>query len=152
VFVFERSPTTPGEQAPGSAALITLTARPSASKPPPSEARRRADPHALRAAAGGSRIPQPPPADPDVSDLGPIAPPAPATPIEPERKPMTGDGMREVGDALGATVQRTAGATDAFSAPLGPPVSEAVQKVLDLVTALLQGPTAAIGGTAATLR
>jgi hypothetical protein len=135
----------PGARSRGPAAVVVVPApRPPASKP--SRVKRRGDPRARRAGAGGSRIPQPAPAAPGVSDLGPIAPPAPVIAAEPTS--TTGDGVREVGDALSATVHGTTGATGALSVPLGPPVTEAVQKVLDVVTALLHGATTAIGATA----
>jgi hypothetical protein len=146
VTVSERSPASPGPRSRVPSDLFVSAARPSASKPARSRLKRSADLHALRAAAGGSRIPISPPVRPGVTDIGPIVAPAPAIGAEPT--PTTGDGVREVGNALSATVQGTAGATDAVSAPLGPPVTAAVQKVLDLVTALLQGTTAAIGSTA----
>jgi hypothetical protein len=132
VFVSEWTPPAPGERS-----------RPSAPKAAARASRRRVDPHAVLAAAVGSRM-RPPPAAPDVGDMGPVAPPP--APTSAELEPAAGDGVREVGAALSATVQGTAGATDAAYAPLGPPVAEAVQKVLDLVTALLQGTTTAIGG------
>jgi hypothetical protein len=143
VFVSEWTPPAPGERSRSPATLIVPASRPSAPKAAARASRRRVDPHAVLAAAVGSRM-RPPPAAPDVGDMGPVAPPP--APTSAELKPAAGDGVREVGAALSATVQGTAGATDAVYAPLGPPVAEAVQKVLDLVTALLQGTTTAIGG------
>ncbi|HUR84642.1 MAG TPA: hypothetical protein VMY78_04795 [Solirubrobacteraceae bacterium] len=76
-----------------------------------------------------------PPADP------PAAKPAPA-PVS-----HAGDGVRRVGEGLSSTAQKTGSALGDVTAPLGPPVSEAVQKVLDLVAAVLQRTTNGLGGT-----
>lgn len=62
-------------------------------------------------------------------------------------KPATGDGVRRLGDELSSTVQSTGDALSTATAPLGPPVSEAVPKVLDLVDAALQRTTNGLGGT-----
>jgi hypothetical protein len=78
--------------------------------------------------------------DPGVRDYRPNTPPPAAAPVA--RKPTTGDGVRDVGDAVSATVEGTGKST----APLlGPPVSQAVQDVLDLLTAALQGATGTLG-------
>jgi hypothetical protein len=141
VFVYERSPEPSRAPSRGSDAVVVRAARAAASKPARRVVERRPVSHALRAEPGGSRMRQPATVA-GVSDLGPASPPpAPAEP-----GPMAGDGVREVGDALSATVQGTAGATDGVSAPLGPPVSQAVQHVLDLVTSMLHGAANAIGG------
>lgn len=75
-----------------------------------------------------------PPADPP-----PYTPPAPA--------PKTGDGVRRLGDDLSSTAQQTGDALGEITAPLGPPVSQAVQQVLDLVAITLQRTTGGVGGT-----
>ena len=55
--------------------------------------------------------------------------------------------MRDVGDAVGATVQSTGKSAGAVTAPLlGPPVAKAVQDVLDLLSSVLQGATGALAG------
>jgi hypothetical protein len=92
---------------------------------------------------------QPAPAaefNPGVRDLDPAAstPPAQAPATHP---PAIGDGVRDVGDAVSATVQGTGKSAGAAAAPLlGPPVTKAVQDVLDVLTAVLQGATGALGG------
>lgn len=79
-----------------------------------------------------------------------VQPPA-ATPAPAAHIPATGDGVRRVGDGLSSTAQSTGKALADVTAPLGPPVSAAVQKVLDLVAALLQRTTNSLGGTLDTL-
>ncbi len=59
----------------------------------------------------------------------------------------TGDGVRRVGEDLSSTAHSTGKALADVTAPLGPPVSAAVQKVLDLVAALLRRTTNGLGGT-----
>jgi hypothetical protein len=144
VFVEERSPAPSGAPAPGANAVVVRAAAApaSASKHAASVGRRRSESHAMRVEPAVSQMRQPT-AVADVTDLGPVATPPAPTPSE--ARPTTGDGVREVGDALSATVQGTAGATDAVSAPLGPPVSQAVQNALDIVTSLLHGATATVG-------
>ncbi len=61
--------------------------------------------------------------------------------------PAAGDGVRRVGDGLSSTAQNSGKALADVTAPLGPPVSAAVQKVLDLVAALLRRTTNSLGGT-----
>jgi hypothetical protein len=60
-------------------------------------------------------------------------------------KPNLGDGVRELGDNLGTTVQEAGGTLAQATAPLGPPLSVAVQQVLNLVAALVNGTTKGIG-------
>jgi len=69
-------------------------------------------------------------------------PPQPA-----QHTPATGDGVRRVGDDLSSTAHSTGQALADVTAPLSPPVSAAVQKVLDLVAALLRRTTNGLGGT-----
>lgn len=70
-----------------------------------------------------------------------VRPPAAAPPATP--KPAIGDGVRGVGDAVTATVQGTG---DAAAPLLGPPVSQAIQDVLDLLASVLEGATSTLGG------
>jgi hypothetical protein len=72
----------------------------------------------------------------------PAAPAAPASHIT-----ATGDGVRRVGEDLSSTAHSTGKALADVTAPLGPPVSAAVQKVLDLVATLLRRTTNSLGGT-----
>ncbi|MEA2437515.1 MAG: hypothetical protein QOF65_2071 [Thermoleophilaceae bacterium] len=82
--------------------------------------------------------------NPGLRTVDPAPAPAPAAPTAP---PAVGDGVRDVGDSVSATVQDTGkSASDATAPLLGPPVSQAVQDVLDLLTSVLQGATGAVGG------
>lgn len=78
--------------------------------------------------------------DPRLPSLTPPPPPA-ATPTP--SRPQIGQGVKDVGDAVTATVQ----GTGAAAAPLlGPPVSQIVQDLIDLLSSVLQGTTGALGG------
>jgi hypothetical protein len=81
------------------------------------------------------------------------APPVPATqpvatpgPI-PAHNLATGDGVRRAGEDLSSTVHSAGKALADVTAPLGPPVSAAVQKVVDLVALLLRRTTNGLGST-----
>jgi hypothetical protein len=74
----------------------------------------------------------------------PVVTPAPAVA---EHKATTGDGVRRAGEDLSSAAHSTGKALSDATAPLGPPVSAAVQKVLDLVAVLLQRTTNGLGGT-----
>jgi hypothetical protein len=78
----------------------------------------------------------------------PVQPPL-ATPAAPAPKHVgpNGDGVRRLGDDLSSAAQNTGKALSDVTAPLAPPVSSAVQKVLDLVAATLQKTTNGLGGT-----
>lgn len=83
--------------------------------------------------------------NPGVRNLNPVPAAAVVTPAP--SQPVVGDGVRDVGDAVSATVQGTGKSAGAATAPLlGPPVSQAVQDVLDLLTSVLQGAASAVGG------
>lgn len=74
--------------------------------------------------------------------------PQPAVPAAPTSHiTATGDGVRRVGEDLSSTAHSTGKALADVTAPLGPPVSAAVQKVLDLVAELLRRTTNGLGGT-----
>jgi len=88
--------------------------------------------------------------NPGIQDLTSVPPPparptpAPAAPPAP---PVVGDGVREVGDVLSATLKETGAAAKAATAPLlGPPVSQAVQDALDVLTSVLEGTTTGLAG------
>ncbi len=101
--------------------------------------------HATASTGEDARIishPSAPPAQHAVADP-PVATAAPA----PAPKAATGDGVRKAGQDLSSAAHSTGKALSAVTAPLGPPVSAAVQKVLDLVAALLQRTTNSLGGT-----
>jgi hypothetical protein len=74
-------------------------------------------------------------------------PPTPPTPPKTAPKPTVGDGVRQLGNDVSSTVQHTGDATGAVTKVLGPPVSAAVQKVLDLISSLLKKTTGALGST-----
>jgi hypothetical protein len=82
--------------------------------------------------------------------LTPVAEPPVAAPAQVTPQVATGDGVRRLGDDLSSTVHNTGKAVAEVTAPLGPlgpPVSAAVQKVVDLVALLLKRTTGALGGT-----
>jgi hypothetical protein len=82
--------------------------------------------------------------DPGVRAVEPGRAPAASSPPVP---PAVGEGVRKAGDAATATVQGTGKSVRDATAPLlGPPVSQAVQDVLDLLTSALQRVTGAVGG------
>jgi hypothetical protein len=58
-----------------------------------------------------------------------------------------GSTVQSTGEALSSTVQSTGEALAAVTAPLGAPVTAAVQKVIDLVATLLQRTTSGLAGT-----
>jgi len=74
-----------------------------------------------------------------------VQPPAPPAAVKPA--PRAGDGLRGAGDALSSTVQGVGGGVAQLTEPLAPPVSAAVQDVLNLVAALLRQTTNGLGGT-----
>jgi hypothetical protein len=97
----------------------------------------------LRAGGGSLQAPQP------VHDAGAVIDLAP--PGAPSERgsatPSTGDGVREIGDTVSATVQNTGDAVDTVAARLGPPVTQAVQEVLNLIGSLLEDATSGLAGT-----
>ncbi len=77
----------------------------------------------------------------------PVNPPAAAAPTTQK----SGDRVRKAGDSLSATVQNAGTALSEATAPLGPPVSVAVQQVLNLVAEIVRRTTDGLGGTLDTL-
>lgn len=78
-----------------------------------------------------------------------VAPiPAPIDPKAPAGSNSSGgaDGVRDLGDSVSSAVQDTGKAAGAVTEPLGPPVTQAVQKVLDLLGDLLKNTTGAVAG------
>lgn len=80
-----------------------------------------------------------------------IAPPPPATTdpsagIDPQA-PAAGESVRELGDSVSATVDGTGQSAGNVAAPLGPPVSQAVQEILNLLNGLIEGATGGLGAT-----
>ena len=79
-----------------------------------------------------------------------VAPPPPAAPAAVKQK-TTGDHVRKAGDTLSTTVQDTGTALAEAAQPLAPPVSSAVQQVLNVVAELVRRATGGLGGTLDTL-
>jgi hypothetical protein len=73
----------------------------------------------------------------------PIAP----LPGSAEGLPRTGDAVRRAGIDLSSTARRTRTTLADVAAPLGPPVSQAVQDVLDRLTSVLRRTTDGISAT-----
>lgn len=59
--------------------------------------------------------------------------------------PAAGDGVRKVGKDLSGTVQSAGSALAEATQPLGPPISAAVQQVLNVIAALLRRSTDGVG-------
>lgn len=84
-----------------------------------------------------------------VADIAPVvAPPAVTPPAVATRK--AGDGVRELGATLTGTVKQAGDGLGTATKPLGPPVSKALQTVLNLavkaVNDLLKQTTGAVAG------
>lgn len=150
---------TGGSDAPGASAAVVVESQPlRARSAPGGQARETASAVVISAPepARGARRPSvrktavvpvaaeaaKPTFNPTVRDLRPPAPPAASAPPV-VSKPAIGDGVRDVGDAVSATVKSTG---EAAAPLLGPPVSKVVQDVLDLLSAVLQGATSTLGG------
>ncbi len=74
----------------------------------------------------------------------PAADPPPAAAPTPQR---SGDHVRKVGTSLSSTVQNAGTALSQVTQPLAPPVSAAVQQVLNLVAEIVRRTTDGLGGT-----
>jgi hypothetical protein len=129
-----------GESAPPSALVIGATTTPSKSH----ASERGAAPVVLRAPVHRrerpvvTKAPRPQPVQ---------APPGEAPSAPPKHVPPAGDGVRRLGDDLNSVAQNTGKALGDATAPLAPPVSSAVQKVLNAVGEVLQRTTNGLGGT-----
>jgi hypothetical protein len=78
----------------------------------------------------------------------PVSAPPGETPTPAKKHtPPAGDAVRRLGDDLSSAAQNTGKALSDVTAPLAPPVSSAVQKVLDAVAEVLQRTTNGLGGT-----
>lgn len=71
---------------------------------------------------------------------------APPNPSSAAGKPNVGDSVQKLGDDLSSTLQQTGANLAQATAPLGPPVSAAVQQIVNFVAALVQQTTNALGG------
>ena len=80
----------------------------------------------------------------------PTAPPPPPAPAAPQRD-TAGDHVSKVGESLSSTVQGTGSALADATQPLAPPVSAAVQQVLNIVAELVRRTTDGLGGALDTL-
>jgi hypothetical protein len=77
----------------------------------------------------------------------PPAPPVALPPPAPVAEPKTGDNVRQIGNSLSSTVQRTGTTLADAVLPLAPPVSAAVQTVLNLVAEIVRRTTDGLGNT-----
>jgi hypothetical protein len=78
----------------------------------------------------------------------PVHQPPAAAPAPPSTHAApAGDAVRRLGDDLSSVAQNTGKALSDVTAPLAPPVSSALQKVLDAVGEVLQRTTNGLGGT-----
>ena len=73
------------------------------------------------------------------------APPPPPPSDKPERE-TAGDHVSKVGESLSSTVQGTGSALAEATQPLAPPVSAAVQQVLNIVAELVRRAGSGLGG------
>ncbi len=161
-FVFAYPGFVGGVDVPPSVASLDLGSKSSSAASRPDAAPRASAPVVIKPAPAATRgpaakvsasrpvrsgAPEPASTDPSfnpgVRTFDPATPPPPPAQPQAEREPQVGDGVREVGDAVSATVHGTGLAATPL---LGPPVSKAVQDVLDLLTSVLQGATGALAG------
>jgi hypothetical protein len=81
-----------------------------------------------------------------LSSGGPTAgDPSTSSAPQPSAKPNLGDNVKQLGNDLSTKVQETGSSLAQATAPLGPPVSAAVQQVLNVVATLLQQTTNLLG-------
>ncbi len=142
------SPSSPERSATASATPTLLVERPQrATAKNPAPTRR------VRAAAGGSAKRTPAPTSSGVRKLSPPvaapAPPAPqpATPAPAKAaEPKAGDGVRKLGNDVGDAVHDTGNALGGVVQPLSPPVSQAIEKVLDVIATVVQNAVDGLAG------
>lgn len=135
------SRTARGTHASKVAPIVIATPRPRASRPAAPAVKH----HASPSEHTGGRVSltvQPVTVAPGQAERTPASPPKTAAPA-----PTVGDGVRQLGDDVSSTVQHTGSVTGAVTKLLGPPVSAAVQKVIDLISSLLKRTTGALGST-----
>jgi len=115
---------------------------------PQSASAKRSSGRVLDSTSGSGRT-SPPSATAGVSDISPVV--APAAASKPQvTKSKAGEGVRQLGDSLTGTVQKAGDGVGAVATPLGPPVSKAVQDVLNravkAINDLLKKTTGGLGG------
>jgi hypothetical protein len=100
-------------------------------------------PAARKAAAAEGDVEARKPATPRVI----IPPPAvgPTTSGSDSQSPGAGEGVRELGGDVTAVIDQTGAATTGVTATLGPPVTETVQELLNLLNGLIEGATGGLG-------
>lgn len=130
--------TTPGAREPTKRSPVVLPApkrahpRPAARPSAPTRPAAQTTHHpAIGGVTGSARVAVQPTEHPEP----PAAPSAPAA----------GDGVRKVGKDLSGTVQSAGSALAEATQPLGPPISAAVQQVLNVIAALLRRSTDGVG-------
>ncbi|HEX4344453.1 MAG TPA: hypothetical protein VHZ31_02725 [Solirubrobacteraceae bacterium] len=133
------SPSAAARRSRAAAPIVVAAPRPRASKPAAPPVVRRHATQGVRTGSADALTLTPPTVASGEADATPATPPKTAT------KPTVGDGVRQLGDDVSSTVQHTGDATGAVTKVLGPPVSAAVQKVLDLISTLLKKTTSGLG-------
>jgi hypothetical protein len=146
LLVDGHSPNASPSRADGERPAGAVFVRPAAAAPRPARdvVRRSSSPTGLRLGDAGDATRRPLPSATGVTELGPVSAPLPANPAG--SGPVTGDGVREFGDSVTTTVGDTGDAVGAATELLGPPVSQAVQDVLNVVESLLKGATTGLAG------
>lgn len=86
------------------------------------------------------------PSEPRVNPPPPLPTTTPPPPPPPASRPTTGDRVTKAGETLSATVQSTGTALAKVTEPLAPPVSAAVQQVLNLVAEAVRRTAEGLGG------
>ncbi|MEY2516949.1 MAG: hypothetical protein QOJ89_4307 [bacterium] len=139
------SPVTPRPAGGDSRNVAAVVIRTPAAAPARDVVRRPQRPDSVRESSAGVET-RPAPATSSVPDLGAVSN-STATSAPSGSRPAVGDGVRDLGDSVSATVGETGEAAGDATAPLGPPVSQAVQDVLNIVQSLLKGATDGLSGT-----
>jgi hypothetical protein len=126
------------------AGAVVISPAAAAPRPAHEVVRRSSSSSGLRPGGAAAATRRPLPGATNVTDLGPVSGPLTANPAGTE--PTTGDGVRELGDSVTTTVGDTGEAVGDATQLLGPPVSQAVQDVLNVVESLLKGATSGLAG------
>jgi hypothetical protein len=102
-------------------------------------------PAARKAAAAEGDVEARQPAKPRVFVPAPTTDPT-TSGSESQTPGAAGEGVRELGDSVSSAIGDTGVATTGVTATLGPPVSETVQELLNLINGLIGGATDGLGG------